>query len=460
MRTRLISSVCAVILILLLGAATRSRETLLLAAPLLCYIGAARLSLPTPPEVHVHRSVSPRRLAVGGTVHVHLEIDVTPRFRAEVPLSLADQGLSRGEQGLSRAPHYLVLAEGVPPGMEGGWKAVHGLVCSAGPVTARLDYTCRPSRGIHRLSGIHLWISDPGALWPERRFVPAPARIAVFPRLRIRTSLTLRPRRTLLFGGTIPAGEGGAGLHFFDVRDYRAGDSLRHINWKASARRTKRPVINEFEPERATDVGLIVDSRRAAWSDGPHGQRRFDAAVEAAAGLTDLLLDMGNRLGLLVYGGALDWLPTGSGRLQRQRALTRLAAATVREHLVFNNLGHIPLHLFPAGSQLVIVSAVQLEDVQQLVRLVGRGYRVLVVTPILSEGAAGFRNPDSVHTGKTRTGELAHRLLDVERSVIQRRLGRHGIVIIHWSTDEPLAACLARENQRLARAYSAGRGRI
>lgn len=457
MQTRLISTVAAAVIAIILGAATRSRETMLLAVPLICYIGASRIRLPSPPDLRVTRSVTPRRLTVGETVRISLEIDVSPRRRASrmlgpgEPASTPD-GRRPGPDSriLSAGAHYFVFADRLPAGMGGTWQVIRGIDSSADRTTVQTQYTCRPRRGIHRLHGIHVWFSDPAGLWPEHRFVPAPARIAAFPRLRVRTGLTLRPRRTLLFGGTIPAGEGGAGLHFFDVRDYRSGDSLRHINWKASARRPRRPVINEFEPERATDIGLVVDARQATWPGGVHGERVFDAAVEAAAGLTDLLLDMGNRLGLLVYGGAIDWLPPGSGRIQRERALTRLAAATVREHLVFNDLGRLPLHLFPAGSQLVIVSSIQLEDIGQLVRLVARGYRVLVVTPVVPE--------NKVHD--QQASGLGARLLEVERVVVRRRLGQYGIAAIRWSTDEPLAACLARENQRLTRMRPGGRARV
>ena len=51
-------------------------------------------------------------------------------------------------------------------------------------------------------------------------------------------------------------------MEFFGVREYHPGDSMRWLNHRASARFEQTLFVNEFEQERAVDVGLILDTRQ------------------------------------------------------------------------------------------------------------------------------------------------------------------------------------------------------
>jgi uncharacterized protein (DUF58 family) len=73
----------------------------------------------------------------------------------------------------------------------------------------------------------------------------------------------------------------GDGIEYADLRDFVAGDRVRTINWRASARR-RNLVVNERHAEQNTDVVLFVDSFvdvRGA------GRSVLEDAVRAAAAL-------------------------------------------------------------------------------------------------------------------------------------------------------------------------------
>jgi uncharacterized protein (DUF58 family) len=61
----------------------------------------------------------------------------------------------------------------------------------------------------------------------------------------------------------------GGGGEFAQHRDYRRGDELRHIDWKAAAR-SDRLVVRQFESERRADLHLVLD-RSASMSFGTTG---------------------------------------------------------------------------------------------------------------------------------------------------------------------------------------------
>src|SRR5205085_6702532 len=95
------------------------------------------------------------------------------------------------------------------------------------------------------------------------------------------------------------------------------GDRVRRIDWRASARR-RELCVNEFHPERNTDVVVFLDSfnelRRG-------GRSTLDLAVRAAAALVREYLRDRDRVGFLAFGGFLSWLVAGSGATQAYRIL-------------------------------------------------------------------------------------------------------------------------------------------
>jgi uncharacterized protein (DUF58 family) len=217
---------------------------------------------------------------------------------------------------------------------------------------------------------------------------------------------------------------------FFGVREYQLGDPLRRLNWRVSARHSHRLFTNEFEQERITDVGLILDARQRNNVRGTAGSL-FEHAVAATASLATTFLNDGNRVGLLVYGGFLNWTFPGYGKMQRKRILESLAQAKTGESLIFESFDYFPTRFFPSKSQLVLVSPLCQEDLAVLIRLCARGYQVLVVSP----------DPVSFETRALRDQPgvgLASRIARLERSLLLHKLRRGGVQVVNWQVERPL----------------------
>jgi uncharacterized protein (DUF58 family) len=97
------------------------------------------------------------------------------------------------------------------------------------------------------------------------------------------------------------------------VREYRQGDSLRHIHWRSSAHRGDL-TVRELELEPAGDVWLVLDLHDAVHS-GQGDASTFEYAIMVAASAAAALLDGAEQraVGLLAVSGGAAGPENGTG---------------------------------------------------------------------------------------------------------------------------------------------------
>ena len=96
----------------------------------------------------------------------------------------------------------------------------------------------------------------------------------------------------------------GEGTDFKQLSEYRIGDPLRHIDWKATLRIGK-PIIREFQDERDQCVMLLVDSGRRMRADEGSlqaGGAFFDHVLNAVMLLSYVALRHGDEVGAMTFG--------------------------------------------------------------------------------------------------------------------------------------------------------------
>jgi uncharacterized protein (DUF58 family) len=93
----------------------------------------------------------------------------------------------------------------------------------------------------------------------------------------------------------------GEGTEFQQLREYRTGDSMRQIDWKAS-QRMRKLISREYQEERNQQVMLLLDTgRRMLARDG--ALAHFDHVLNAALMVAYIALRQGDAVGLLAAGG-------------------------------------------------------------------------------------------------------------------------------------------------------------
>jgi len=406
-----------IFLLLFVGLATIRPSVVALALPLVLYLLAGLWRAPEQVHLRAERSLSAERVKTGDEVTVTLKV--------------SNHGSALEE---------VLLEDQIPDGLEVAEGSARRLVALPAGGSVTWTYTLRGRRGYYGLRKIQATVGDHLGLARLEQDLPTDGQLFILPPVLRLRRVAIQPRRTRIFSGTIPARQGGSGVEFFDVREYQQGDSPRWINWRATARHPQNVFSNEFEQERAADVGLILDGRRRTNDFGDRSI--FEHSVLATAALADTFLNAGNRVGLLFYGRQITWTMPGYGKVQSERILHDLSLIEPGDSHNFNEL-YVPRHLFPSRSQLVVFSPLISEDYDILAALRTRGYHLLVVSPDpVSFEADGM--------AKTHANLLARRIVQLQRAVLLRRLRGAGIHVVNWDTSQPFENIAKRElEQRL-----------
>lgn len=392
--------------LLLAGMLTVQGEFLALALPLVTYLLIGYLQAPETIKLTATRHLSAER--------------VSPNANVDVTVTVTNHGASLEE---------VLLDDPLPEGLalNSGFSR-HLLALKKGESYA-FTYTASGPRGGYVFESLEVRVSDHIAVSTSIARVEAKGRLFILPPVTRIRPVAIRPRRTRVYAGSIPARAGGTGTEFFGVREYQPGDAPSSINWRASARYLDKLYANEFQQERVADVAIVLDGRlRTNEFAGRHSL--FEYSVQAAASLADALLTQGNRVGLLVYATYLAWTLPGYGKIQRERILHALANAKTGESQVFSDLEHIPTRLFPAESQIILVSPLLEDDFPTLLHLRAQGYEVMVISP----------NPVKFELSYLPTNELvqlASRVIRMERTLLLQKMGRAGIHVLDWDVAEP-----------------------
>lgn len=105
----------------------------------------------------------------------------------------------------------------------------------------------------------------------------------------------------------------GHGIQFSEHRVYQAGDDVRHIDWKASAR-SRDPLVKKFDEERELTVLLVVDVS-ASGGFGTSARLKSETIAEVAGMLAYTATHTGDRVGALFFAGEVEKvIPPRKGR--------------------------------------------------------------------------------------------------------------------------------------------------
>ncbi|MDD4858633.1 MAG: DUF58 domain-containing protein [Dehalococcoidales bacterium] len=257
----------------------------------------------------------------------------------------------------------------------------------------RLD--CR-KRGCYSLGQTVVSSGDIFGFYPRAAVQPGKDEIVVYPRLY--------PVHQFGIPSLYPIGETSAARRIFEdptrtigVRDYTPHDSLRHVHWKASARRQNLQV-KVFEPSTTLKVALFlaVDSFK---NYRPGFEEDFELGVSAAASIASYAVQQRSSVGLLVNtalpdsGQPIKILP-GGGNGQLITVLEALARVVPAAGTPFAEFFGKEWSSLPWGTTIILVVSEPPEALAaQLTAIKAAGYKALVLQ--IGENAPPALNTDS-----------------------------------------------------------------
>lgn len=166
-------------------------------------------------------------------------------------------------------------------------------------------YQIRPRARGHRTFGpIQARLTTGLGLWVRSRSLPAIFPVKVFPNFAAvaRYALLATDQRLSMLG-ILKRPRRGEGLEFHQLREYRQGDTLRQVDWKASAR-SRKLISREYQDERDQQVVFLLDCGRRMkpvdeLNDAELGH--FDQALNALFLLSFVALRQGDAVGVATF---------------------------------------------------------------------------------------------------------------------------------------------------------------
>lgn len=194
---------------------------------------------------------------------------------------------------------------------------------AAVPGGGHVDVTYRvraQERGDAAFEQPWLRVQSPLGLWRVAHRMGAAQEVRVFPDFSAILRQTLRGAdRNAPTAGALLRRQRGEGTEFRQLREYRRGDSLRSIDWKATARHRK-PISREYQSERDQQVVFLLDTgRRMLARDG--ATSHFDHALNAVLTLSFVAAKQGDAVGLMSFGETTRWIAPGKGTVGVDRML-------------------------------------------------------------------------------------------------------------------------------------------
>lgn len=157
----------------------------------------------------------------------------------------------------------------------------------------------------------------------------------------------------------------GHGMELHDTRPYQAGDDIRHMDWRATARSGK-PTSKVFIAERQRSLFLVID-RRAPMQFGSRVELKATTAARGAAILAFSAIATRERVGGVVLDNEARFFPS-TQTLDGVLPLLKAAAAPLPSTPTHSSIDLKKLfeqitHATDRGSSLILIS--DLYDLEQ-----------------------------------------------------------------------------------------------
>ncbi len=231
-----------------------------------------------------------RRIQLTG-VHQVAPEQMRPGTRGQATLIITNSGLTRTPS--------MEISEPPVPGLTAGMRYLIAPIKSG--QSSRILYPITAARrGRFLLGPPHIRIGDPFDLWEDNRTLEARTEVLVVPNVVALTGMPSSSGARSAASGRATVGTIG-GDPDIGVRQYRNGDDIRTIHWRASARHDDLMVRLE-EPVSHGGATIVLDHRAVAHR-GVGEFSSLETAVVLAASVSLHLLDSDHQVKLMSHRG-------------------------------------------------------------------------------------------------------------------------------------------------------------
>ena len=336
------------------------------------------------------------------------------------------------------------IFDGVAPELGPPERAIEGRL--SGGKRLKVAYQIRPrERGRFRFVPAYLRLHGPLGLVGRQVRAGEEKEVRVVPNFRAVSQVALMATADQMGQlGVRQLRRRGQGMEFDCLREYREGDQLRQIDWKATARH-RRLIARQYEDEKNQQIVLVFDcGRRMRARDGELSH--FDHALNAGLMLSYVALQQGDSVAVATFGGDDRWIPAQRG----PRAVQSIVDKTfdVKATMApsdFSEAARRLSHLQKRRALIVFLTNLydaDPDELQQTLGLLGQRHLVLVAS-LQEEAVQELREKEVESFDDALTVSATHHFLGQRREV-HGQLERSGGLLLDTKPSELSAGLVNR----------------
>lgn len=194
--------------------------------------------------------------------------------------------------------HYTILDE-IPAQFQLFDFKMKGFLSSKSEVV--LDYTLTPTeRGMYRFGKTNVFVSSPLGFFQRKIVLHTESQIKVYPSfLRLKQFSLQNFKAHINEIGQKKVRKLGHSMEFEQIKNYVAGDDIRTINWKATAK-SQKLMVNQYIDEKSQQIYCVIDTGRVMKMPF-NGLSLLDYAVNASLVISNVVLQNQDRSGIFTF---------------------------------------------------------------------------------------------------------------------------------------------------------------
>ncbi len=299
------------------------------------------------------------------------------------------------------------------------------------------SYSINPkTRGMYRFGNLNAYLCTIIGMVEKKQIIVQPQEVKIYPSFKNLEKYDLKTIKASAQYGIRKTRRIGHSLEFEQIKNYNRGDDIRHINWKATAKR-KQLMVNQYTDEKSKEVYCLIDTGRNMKFPFK-GLSLLDYSINSALIILNNALKSQDKAGVLSFNKKVENFLKAEQRPQYlQKILEKLYAIVPEfEESNFSNLYVYLKRMISHRSLLFLFTNFEnfdsFERQLSYLQALNKSHVVVLVffkNVEIEEQLAGLKIKDAVQKA------IIEKQIN-EKKAIVTQLNRHRIQTVLTSPDE------------------------
>lgn len=192
------------------------------------------------------------------------------------------------------------------------------------------------ARGIYYLNYCSVETSFPLGFWKIKKIYPLQSKIIIYPEFYEANDFVISYRGLRVEFANTSSNRPGLGGDFFEIREFKPGDSLRYLHWRATAR-TGKLMVKQLEKFTLSNSTIILDNSPGLIL-GIGEESNFEYAIKTAATIAERALSRRYHIKFICYDDEMNQIQSLKAYGKMTPLLDMLAKVKISEKIDVEDL--------------------------------------------------------------------------------------------------------------------------